>query len=126
VLEALVQLPKDVEDKDSVFNGCAEVNQIGGHGLEPAAVLIDREVTLNKSTKGSINVKSMLLTVTVKLVLDGEPEVARRATTFPDHLVKIHRDRVADPVEDDAIHSNPPRIIGWSVVRGVLEQGVAL
>jgi hypothetical protein len=42
--------------------------------------------------KGSIKVKSMLLTVTKKLVLDGEPEVARRATTFPDHLVKILQD----------------------------------
>jgi hypothetical protein len=39
--------------------------------------------------KGSIKVKSMLLTITEKLVLDGEPEVAHRATTFPNHLVKI-------------------------------------
>jgi hypothetical protein len=89
VLEALVQPLKDVEDEDPVFNGCAEVNQTVGHGLELAAVLIDQEVTLNKSTKGSIKVKSMLLTVTEKLVLDGEPEVARRATAFPDHLVRI-------------------------------------
>jgi hypothetical protein len=29
--------------------------------------------------------------------------VARRATAFPDHLVKIRRDGVADPVEDDAV-----------------------
>jgi hypothetical protein len=126
VLEALVQPSKDVEDEDAVFNGCAEVSQIVGHGLELAAVLIDREVTLNKSTKGSIKVKSMLLTVIEKLFLDGEPEVACRATAFPDHLVKIHRDGVADPVEDDAVHLNPPRIIGGSVVRDVLDQGVAL
>jgi hypothetical protein len=53
------------------------------------AVLIDREVTLSKSTKGSIKVKSTLLMVTKKLVLDGKPEVARLAITFPDHLVKI-------------------------------------
>jgi hypothetical protein len=71
-------------------------------------------------------VKSTLLTVTEKLVLDGEPEVACRATTFPDHLVKIHRDGVTDPVEDDAVHLNPPRIIGRSVVRDVLDQGIAL
>jgi hypothetical protein len=92
VLKALVQPPKDVEDEDSVFNGCAEVSQTIGHGLELAAVLIDREVTLNKSMKGSIKVKSMLLTVTKKLVLEAEPEVARHATTFPDHLVKILQD----------------------------------
>jgi hypothetical protein len=67
-----------------------------------------------------------LLTVTKKLVLDGEPEVARRATAFPDHLVKIHRDGVTDPVEYNAVHLNPPRIIGRSVVRGMLDQGVAL
>jgi hypothetical protein len=41
VLEALVQPPKDVEDEDPVFNGCAKVSQTIGHGLELAAVLID-------------------------------------------------------------------------------------
>jgi hypothetical protein len=71
-------------------------------------------------------VKSTLLTVTEKLVLDGKPEVTRRATAFPDHLVKIRRDGVADPVEDDAVHPNPPRIIGRSVIRDMLDQGVAL
>jgi hypothetical protein len=126
VLEAVVQPLKDVEDEDPVFNGCAEVSQTIGHGLELAAILIDREVTLNKSTKGSIKVKSTLRTVTEKLVLDGEAEVTRRATTFPDHLVKIRRDGVVDPVEDDAVHLNPPQIIGRSVVRDVLDQGVAL
>jgi hypothetical protein len=90
MLESLVQPSKDVEDEDLVFNGCAEVSQIGGHGLELTVVLIGREVTLNKSMKGSIKVKSTLLTVTEKLVLDGEPKVARHATVFPDHLVKIH------------------------------------
>jgi hypothetical protein len=47
-------------------------------------------------------------------------------TTFPDHLVKIRRDGVADLVEDDAVYLNSPRIIGWSVIRDVLDQGVAL
>jgi hypothetical protein len=126
MLEALVQPPEDVEDDDPVFNGCTEVSQTVGHDLELAAVLIDREVTLNKSTKYSIKVKSMLLTVTEKLVLDGEQAVARHAPTFPDHLVKIHRDGVADPVDDDAIHPNPSRIIGRSLIHDVLEQGVAL
>jgi hypothetical protein len=72
--------------------------------------------------KGSIKVKSTLLTVTEKLVLDGEPDVTRRATAFSDHLVKIRWDGVADPVEDDAVHPNPPS----SVVCDVLDQGVAL
>jgi hypothetical protein len=121
VLEALVQPLKDVEDEDPVINGCAEVSQTVGHGLELTTVLIDREVTLNKSSKSSIKVKSTVLTVTKKLVLDGEIEVARRATMFPNHLVKIRRDGVADPVEDDAVHPNPPRISGQSVVRDVLE-----
>jgi hypothetical protein len=126
VLEALVQPLKDVEDEDPVFNGCAEVSQTVNHDLELAAVLIDREVTLNKSMKGSIKVKSMLLTVTDKLFLNGEPEVVCRATAFPDHLVKIHRDVVADPIEDDVVHPNPPRIIGRSVVHDVLDQSVEL
>jgi hypothetical protein len=126
VLEALVQPSKDVKDENPVFNGCVEVSQIVGHGLELAAVLIDREVILNKSTKGSIKVKSTLLMITEKLVLAGEPEVVRRATVVPDHLVKIRRDGVADPVEDDAVHLNPPRIIGRSVVRDVLHQGIVL
>jgi hypothetical protein len=126
VLEALVQPPKDVEDEDPVVNGCVEISQTVGHGIELAAILIDREVTLNKSTKGSIKVNSTVLTVTEKLVLDDEPVVARRATAFSDHLVKIHRDGVADPVEDDVVHPNPPRIGGRSVIHDVFEQGVAL
>jgi hypothetical protein len=73
-----------------------------------------------------MKVKSTLLTVTEKLVLDGEPEVTHLAIAFPDHLVKIRRDGVADRVEDDAVHPNPPRIIGRSVIRDVLDQGVAL
>jgi hypothetical protein len=89
ILKELVRPPKDVEDEDLIFNRCTEVSQIIDHGLELAAVLIDREVTLNKSMKGSIKVKSTLLMVTEKLVLDGEPEVAHYATAFPDHLVKI-------------------------------------
>jgi hypothetical protein len=52
-------------------------------------VLIDREVTLNKSMKGSIKVKSMLLTVIEKLVLDDEPKVVCYATAFLDHQLKI-------------------------------------
>jgi hypothetical protein len=63
----------------------------------------------------------MVLTITKKLVLDGEAEVTRRATAFPDHLVKIRRDGVADPVEDDVVHPNPPWISGRSVVHDVLE-----
>jgi hypothetical protein len=73
---------------------------------------------LNKVVKGSVKVKGTLLTVAEKLVLDGEPEVARCTAAFLDHLVKIRRDGVADPVEYDVIHPNPPRIIGRSVVRG--------
>jgi cytoskeletal protein CcmA (bactofilin family) len=89
VLEVLVQPPKDVEDEDLVVNGCVEVSKTVSHGLELEAVLIDREVTLNKSVKSSIKVKSAVLTVTEKLVLDGKPEVSCHATAFPDHLVKI-------------------------------------
>jgi hypothetical protein len=121
VLKTLVQPLKDVEDEDPVVNGCAEVSQTVGHGLELAAVLIGWEVTLNKSTKSSIKVKSTVLTVTKKLVLDGEPEMACRATTFPDHLVKIRRDGVADPVEDDVVHPNPPWTSGRSVLHDVLK-----
>jgi cytoskeletal protein CcmA (bactofilin family) len=89
VLEALVQPPKDVEDEDLVINGCVEVSKTVSHDLELEAVLIDREVTLNKSVKSSIKVKSAVLTITEKLVLDGKPEVSCHATAFPDHLVKI-------------------------------------
>jgi hypothetical protein len=53
VFEALVQPMKDVENEESVVNGCTKVSQTVGHDLELAAVLIDREVTLNKSTKAT-------------------------------------------------------------------------
>jgi hypothetical protein len=125
VLETLVQPLKNVEDEDSVFDGWAEVARTVGHGLELAAVLRHREVTLNKVAKGNIKMKSMLLTVAEKLVLDGEPQVARRAAAFPDHLVKLRRDGIADPVEDDAVHSYPPRIIRRSILLDVLDEDVA-
>jgi hypothetical protein len=35
--------------------------------------------------------------------------------------VKIRRDGVADPVEDDVVHPNPLQISGRSIVRDVLE-----
>jgi hypothetical protein len=54
--------------------------------------------------KGSVKVKGTLLTIAEKLVLDDEPEVACHTVTFSDHLVKIRRDGVADPVEDDVVH----------------------
>jgi hypothetical protein len=118
VLEALVQPPKNVEDEDPVFDGGTWVGKTVGHGLELAIVLRHREVALNKVTKGSVKVKGTLLTVAEKLVLDGEPEVARYTAAFSDHLVKIRRDGVADSVEDDAVHPNPPRIIGGTVRAG--------
>jgi hypothetical protein len=71
-------------------------------------VLRQQKVALNKDAKGIVKVKGTLLTIAEKLVLDGEPEVARCAAAFPDHLVKIRRDGVADPTEDDALHPNPP------------------
>jgi hypothetical protein len=57
-------------------------------------------------------VKGTLLTIVEKLVLDGEVEVAHCTAVFSYHMVKIHRDGVADPVEDDAVHQNSHRIIG--------------
>jgi hypothetical protein len=64
--------------------------------------------------------------VAEKLVLDGEPEVARCTVAFSDHLMKLQRDGIADPVEDDTFHPNPPRIIGWGIGRDVLDEGIAL
>jgi hypothetical protein len=41
MLEALIHPLKDVEDEDPVINGCAEVSQTIGHGLELTTVFID-------------------------------------------------------------------------------------
>jgi hypothetical protein len=40
--------------------------------------------------------------------------------------MKFRRDGIADPVEDDTIHPNSPRFIGWGIGRDVLDEGVAL
>jgi hypothetical protein len=71
-------------------------------------------------------VKGTLFMVAEKLVLDGEPEVAHCTTAFSDHMMKLQRDGIADPVEDDTVHPNPPRIIGWGIGRDVLDEGIAL
>jgi hypothetical protein len=81
---------------------------------------------LNKVVKGSVKVKGTLLAVAEKLVLDGEPEAARCTATFPDHLMKFQRDEIVDPVEDNTVHPNPPRFIGWGIGRDVLDEGIAL
>jgi hypothetical protein len=57
-----------------------------------------------------------LLAVFEKLVLDSQPQVARSDTTFPNHLMELRGDRVADLVEDDAVHPAPARIGGRSDV----------
>jgi hypothetical protein len=67
-----------------------------------------------------------LLTVAEKLVLDGEPDVARCTAVFPDHLMKLQRDGIANLVEDDTVHPNPPQIIGWGIGRDMLDEGIAL
>jgi hypothetical protein len=108
VLEVLVQSPKDVEDEDLVVDGRAEVGQTIDHGFELATVLRHREVALNKIVKGNIKMKSTLVTVAEKLVLDGKSQMVRRAVAFSDHLVKLRRDGVADPVEDNMVHLDPP------------------
>jgi hypothetical protein len=102
VLKPRVQAAEDVEDEDSVVDRRPEVGQSIRHVLELAAVLAHGEITLHKVTKGSIKVKGALLTVSEKLVLDSQPQVARSGTTFPDHLMELRGDRVADPVEDKA------------------------
>jgi hypothetical protein len=89
-------------------------------------VLRHREVNLNKIAKGSVKMKSTLLTVVEKLVLDGEPQKAHGAAAFPDHLVKLRWDGVADPIENDFVHPDPPWIIRWSVVRDMIDEGVVL
>jgi hypothetical protein len=71
-------------------------------------VLRHQKVALNKVTKGSVKVKGKLLMVAEKLVLDGEPEVARCTAVFPDHLMKLRRDGIVDLVEDDTVYPNPP------------------
>jgi hypothetical protein len=76
--------------------------------------------------KDSVKVKGTLLMVVEKVVLDGEPEVARCTAAFLNHMLKISRDGVADPLKDDTVHPNPPWIIGRSIIYDVLDQGIAL
>jgi hypothetical protein len=127
VLKPRVQATEDVEDEDRVVDRRPEIGQSIRHVLELVAVLAHSEITLHKVTKGSIKVKGALLTVSEKLVLDSQPQVVRSGTTFPDHLMELRGDRVADPVEDDVVHPAPARIGGQSDVRvDVVEEGVAL
>jgi hypothetical protein len=127
VLKTQVQAAKDVEDENPIVDRRPEVGQSIRHVLELAAVLAHGEITLHKVTEGSIKVKGALLAVTEKLVLDSLPQMAHSGTTFLNHLMELWGDRVADPVEDDAVHPAPAQIGGRSDVRvDVVEEGVAL
>jgi hypothetical protein len=127
VLKPRVQAAEDVEDEDPVVDRRPEVGQSIRHVLELATVLAHGEITLHKVTESSIKVKGALLAVTEKLVLDSESQVACGGTTFPNHLMELRGYRVADLVEDDAVHPAPAQIDGRSDVRvDMVEEGVAL
>jgi hypothetical protein len=69
--------------------------------------------------------KSTCLTITEELVLQGEPQVARRTATLPNDLLKIDSDRVGEPAEDNSVHPGPRRIIGEGVIgEDVVGEGV--
>jgi hypothetical protein len=107
MLEALVETTEYVEDEDPVVDKQPQIGQSIGHALEFAAILAHREVSLYKIVEGSIEVKSMYLTITKELVLEPEPQVSRGVATFLNDLLKIRGDRVGEPVEDDSVHSGP-------------------
>jgi hypothetical protein len=99
------------------------VGQSIRHVIELAAVLAHGEITLRKVTEGSIKVKGAMLAVTEKLVLDSQPQVACSGTTFPNHLMELRGDRVADPVEDDAVHPAPAGVGGGGGVEDNVHEG---
>jgi hypothetical protein len=89
------------------------------------AVLAHREVALYKIVQGSINVKSMCLTITKELVLEAEPEVSRGVAAFPNDLHKIRGDRV-EPGENDGIHLGPACVVGEGVIRlNMVSEGIS-
>jgi hypothetical protein len=61
-------------------------------------------------------VKSTCLTITNELVLQGEPQVARRTTTLPNDFLKIGSDRVGEPAEGDSIDPGPRRIVSEGII----------
>jgi hypothetical protein len=71
---------------------------------------------LYKVVEGSIKVKSTCLTIIEKLVLQGEPQVARARTTLSSDLLKIDSDRVCGPAEDNNVHPGPRKIVGEGVI----------
>jgi hypothetical protein len=71
-------------------------------------------------------VKSTHLSVTEKLVVEGDPQVPRNAAMPSNDLLEILRDRVGEPVEDDIIHSSPCKFVGEGIVRlDVVGEGVS-
>jgi hypothetical protein len=51
-----------------------------------------------------------------KLVVEGEPQVPRSVATLPNDLLVILGNHVGDPGKDDDVHSSPHRIVGEGVV----------
>jgi hypothetical protein len=54
--------------------------------------------------------------ITEELVLQGEPQVARRTVTLPNDLLKIGSDCVGELAEDDSVHPGPHRIVSEGVI----------
>jgi hypothetical protein len=71
-------------------------------------------------------VKSTHLTVTEKLVIEGEPQGPLSAATLLNNILEIMGDRVGEPTEDDTVHSSPCRIIGEGIIElDVVDEGVS-
>jgi hypothetical protein len=70
-------------------------------------------------------VKSMCLTITMELVLQAEPQVARGMTPLPNEPLKIGNDCVGKPAADDSVHPGPHRILDEGIIgEDVVGEGV--
>jgi hypothetical protein len=102
VIVALVEAPEKVEDERAIGDRLPKVTRGGRHVLHLAAVLNDREIPLDKGSKGGVKVESTSLTVAEELLLNGNLGLAN-------DILHFNSDRPDDLGENHTIHSPPRR-----------------
>lgn len=87
VIIALVEAVEKVENKCAIGDWLPEITDGGRHAFHLAAILSDREVPLDESLKGDVELECTSLTIIEELFLDINLGLADSAATLTNDIL---------------------------------------
>jgi hypothetical protein len=103
VVKPLAQAVEDVGHELTIGHVVPQVPQHVSHSLHLAAVVSHVEFSLHEHVKLCFEVKDTNLALTERLVLDGDPCLARGIWSLMDDLHQLLGDGTEDPRQHDAV-----------------------